>query len=260
MPFSIALGAPARPCAMLLPPLPLRPTRCAWMNRLRCLLAVASATVALAAGRAAAGESWQRTGEEDGVLLETRDVAGAAMPEFRGTTTIPADLYDIAAVLDDLDRYCDWQKRCVKARELARAGELDRHFYTRTGAPWPLHDRDAVLRGRTTGLAEGADVWVRFESVADPRWPPVDGVVRMPLTRGHWRLVRIDGARTRVEFQVQVDPGGIVPAWAARLSARQVPRDTLAGLRRHVPRMIGKYAPFLARWRDKPQPAPDPSL
>lgn len=202
----------------------------------------------------AAAEPWHKTGEEDGVVLETREVPGSPMPEFRGTTVIAAEFYDVAAVLDDLDRYCEWQQRCLKAREVARVSELDRYFYSRTGVPWPLQDRDVVVRGKSVGLAEGQEVWVRFESVTDARWPPIDGVVRIPLAKGSWHVVRIDDGHTMVQYQVQADPGGLVPGWAARLSAKQVPRDTLAGLRRQLPKIKGKYAAFVAKWRDKGQP------
>ncbi len=209
----------------------------------------------VATGATAAAEPWRRGAEEDGVVLETRELAGQPMPEFRGTTIVAAELYDVAAVVDDLNHYCDWNKRCVKAREYQRVSDTERVFYTRSGAPWPLSDRDAVLLGRVTGLAEGNDVMVRFEAMADPRWPAVDGVVRMPVVKGHWRMVRIDAKTTKVEYQVQVDPGGIVPGWAAKLTAKQVPRDTLAGLRRQVAKGPGRYAAFLKRWRDKGEAA-----
>ncbi len=210
----------------------------------------------------AAAQAWHKTGEEEGVVLETRDVPGMAMPEFRGTTVVNAGFYLVAAVLDDLDRYCEWQQRCVKAKEVSRISELERIFYSRTGAPWPLQDRDTVVHGKSVGLAEGQQAWVRFEALTDTRWPPVSGVVRMPYVKGHWHLVRIDDSHTRVAFQVQADPGGLVPAWAAKLSARQVPRDTLAGLRRQVAKSPSRYQAFLARWRDKSEtpPAVTPQL
>lgn len=218
-------------------------------------LGAAAVICSVIASPAAATEPWRRSGEEDGVVLETREVAGQPMPEFRGTTIVSAELYDVAAVVDDLNHYCDWNKRCVKAREYQRISDTERVFYTRSGAPWPLSDRDVVLLGRVTGLAEGTDVMVRFEALTDARWPAVDGVVRMPVVKGHWRMVRIDAKTTKVEYQVQVDPGGIVPGWAAKLTAKQVPRDTLAGLRRQVAKGPARYAAFLKRWRDKGEKA-----
>lgn len=192
---------------------------------------------------------WERHGTEDGVLLESRQVPDSSLPEFRGSTTLAATILEIAAIIDDLGRFCEWQKRCVGARQLQRTSDTERIFYTRTEAPWPLQDRDTVLRGKVAGLGENQDIVVRFEHLHDPRFPPHPGVVRMPTLTGHFRMTRIDGDHTRVEYQVRADPGGMVPAWAARLSARQVPRDTLAGLRRHLPKVRGQYAAFIDKWR-----------
>lgn len=204
-------------------------------------------------------EGWKRTGVEDGVTLETREIPGSPMPEFRGTAVMNADLYEIAAILDDLNRFCEWNARCVKTREYLRTSDTDRVFYTRTGAPWPLSDRDVVLHGTVTGLAEGEEVVVRFAGIEDPRWPAVDGCVRMPLVKGLWRMTRLPDGNTRVEYQVQADPGGIVPGWAARLSAKQVPRDTLTGLRRHLLKVRGRYQTYLDKWRRPPAPAQPPA-
>lgn len=197
---------------------------------------------------------WERHGSEDGVVLESRQVAGSSLPEFRGSAVLAAPILEIAAIIDDLDRFCEWQKRCVGARQLQRTSDTERIFYTRTAAPWPLQDRDTVLRGKVSGLGENQDVVVRFDHLHDPRFPPHAGVVRMPTVSGHFRMTRIDDDHTRVEYQVRADPGGLVPAWAARLSARQVPRDTLAGLRRHLPKMRGHYTAFVERWRVKAAP------
>ena len=203
---------------------------------------------------AAVATEWVAKGEDDGVILHSREVGDSSLPEFRGTTTVAANIYQLAAVIDDLDRHCDWQKRCARAKQLQRISDSERLFYMRSEAPWPLQDRDTVLRGRVAGLIEGTDVWVRFESIRDSRWPALDGVVRMPFVRGHFRMTRIDDGHTRIEYQVHADPGGVVPAWAARLSAKQVPRDTLAGLRRHLPKVHGNYPAFIDKWKPKPSP------
>ncbi len=214
-----------------------------WTTRILGLLCLCLPALALA-------EPWQRVGVEDGVTLEMRDVPGSDLPEFRGTAILPAGLYEVAGVVDDLDHFCDWNARCVKNREYVHISDTERIFYMRTGAPWPLDDRDALLHGSVTGLGT-SEITVRFRAIADARWPPVDGCVRMPMVVGSWKMTRLSDQQTRVEYQVRADPGGHVPAWAARLTAKQVPRDTIAGLRRHLPRVRGRYQSFADKW-DKP--------
>lgn len=210
------------------------------------LLVVSAA--ALVPATAIAGP-WELIGTEQGVRIETREVAGQDLPEFRGTTTINADLYELAAILDDLGKFCDWNKRCIVTKELTRDDEFHRVFYTHTAAPWPVSDRDAVLKGEVTGMDQGKDVMVKFWSIRDARWPPKKAAVRMPKVKGHWRMWRLGPNQTKVEYQVLADPGGLVPGWAAKRTARDVPRDTLSGLRKHVVKVRGKYDAYIQRWR-----------
>lgn len=73
-----------------------------------CPGCVCGCTLASDRDRRAVGIRWYRTS-----ISETREVAGQDLPEFRGTTTINADLYELAAILDDLGKFCDWNKRCI---------------------------------------------------------------------------------------------------------------------------------------------------
>jgi hypothetical protein len=200
----------------------------------------------------AQAEPWHRVGVEDGVTLEMRDVPGSDLPEFRGTAVLPAALYAVAGVVDDLDRFCEWNARCIKNREYVHVSESERIFYMRSGAPWPLDDRDALLHGVVTGLGTN-EITVRFEAIRDARWPPLPDAVRMPAVHGSWKMTRVTDTSTRVEYQVLADPGGHIPAWAARMTAKQVPRDTLARLRRHLPKVQGRYQAYIERWT-KPSP------
>jgi len=201
------------------------------------------------------GQAWERVSNEDGVVVETREVPGQALPTFRGTATVAAPLLEVAAVIDDVDRACQWTKRCVGSRRLQRITDTDLLFYSRTSAPWPVQDRDAVMLGKVTGLAEARDVMIAFHTVRSPLQPEVNGVVRMPRVRGHYRLTRLSDTATRVEFQVQADIGGWVPDSLAAMTSKTIPRDTLKGLRRQVSKMRGHYTDFLKKYQAPGAPA-----
>jgi len=188
---------------------------------------------------------WQRISTDDGVTVDTRDVPGESLPIFRGTSSIAANIFEVAAVINDIDGACLWTKRCVASRELQRVSETERVFYNRTSAPWPVQDRDAVLRGHVSGLDEGKDILIRFANVVSPLQPPAKGAVRMPKVVGFYRLVRAGPRSTRVEFQVEAHLGGWIPDWVARLSSRNIPHDTLVGLARFVPKAKTRYKAFL---------------
>ncbi len=195
--------------------------------------------------QAAQASDWQRISTDDGVIVDTRDVPGESLPIFRGIVTIHASIYEVAAVIQDIDSGCEWTKRCVASREVQRLSESERLFYSRNSAPWPVQDRDVVLHGHVTGLEEGKDILIRFENATSPLQPPAKGAVRMPKVVGFYRLVRTGPRTTRVEFQVEAHLGGWIPDWAARMSSKNIPHDTLVGLAHFVPKAKARYKPFL---------------
>ena len=203
------------------------------------------AAVGLGLSPAAFGGDWQRISNEDGVTVDTRDVPGESLPVFLGITTISANIYEVAAVINDIDGACLWTKRCVASREVQRSSETERIFYNRTSAPWPVQDRDAVLRGHVSGLEEGKTILIRFENTTLASMPAQGGAVRMPRVVGFYRLLRLGPRSTRVEFQVEAHLGGWIPDWVARLSSRNIPHDTLLGLSHFVPKAKARYKPFL---------------
>ncbi len=209
------------------------------------LLACALATLA---GRARAEESWRPLVTQDGVDVEERSGPGRALPELRARTEIDAGIFEVLAVITDVPNQTKWMHDCSEAR-LLHAGPNDVSvIYNRTASPWPVSDRDVVLRTEVTLLEPGHRVVVRFANTTDSAAPPVDGVVRMPRLAGDYDLVAISATRTRVTYQLDIDPGGSLPAWAAGRTARDTPLYTLLGLRARVAATRGQYADFVAAW------------
>src|SRR6185295_665744 len=102
-------------------------------------------------------------------------------------------------------------------------GEFGEIFYSRTGAPWPVADRDVVNVAHTTFDANKHMVHLEFASTTHPAWPPQKGVVRMPSLRGHWNMwPEHGGAWTRIEYQLHADPGGALPVWIVHLVSQQI--------------------------------------
>ena len=154
---------------------------------------------------------------------------------------VEAPLSAVFAVLLDEEHRHEWSAKCIESRLIAQVDERSQLIYDRTGAPWPVADRDTVLLAKTAIDTAAHELRIEFSSVRDPRQPPVRGVVRMPFVHGHWILRPAHGgAWTDTEYQVHADPGGALPDWLSNLVSKQVPRKTLEALRaqtvkRHYP-------------------------
>ena len=81
---------------------------------------------------------------------------------------------------------------------------------------------------------------MEFHQAAKARTPLPSGVVRMPVMRGHYQL-QAAGQGTDVELQIEADPGGWIPDWVLRWTAKNGPFASLSGLRKRAPKVRGRY-------------------
>ena len=127
----------------------------------------------------AAGE-WELLAEEEGIKVERRDRPESPMPVFRGTGYVEVAWHEVLAFLNDVEANDQWMYGCTDSRIL-ESGELGEFvLYHRTGAPWPLWDRDVVIRTQLLRHPSG-DFEVRLQSIEDKRMPALEGVVRLSL-------------------------------------------------------------------------------
>ncbi len=179
---------------------------------------------------------WEKISEKEGIVVDRRHVDGSRLMEFRGRAVIDAPISTLLATFKDVDHATEWMDSCNGSAMIDDVGEWQKVVYNRTHAPWPVSDRDAVLSNQLSFDEKEGVVRLDFSSVDTPKRPPVKGVVRMPFLRGHWYLWPEANGKTRVEYQVHADPGGLLPTWMVNYASKEIPRKTIAGLRAQVKR------------------------
>lgn len=196
---------------------------------------------------------WEQVSNKEGILVERRSVEGSNLKEFLGRGVIEAPIARVLAVIRDANRRAEWMPACADSHlveeDLTSRVQI---AYHRTKAPWPVSDRDSVNRAEMLVEPAKHRVYLPFVAIAHPKVPPQKGAVRMPVLRGHWILVPVDGGRaTEAEYQVFANPGGSLPNWLANLASKTLPRETIAGLRRQVKR--AEYPAFEALIASSPE-------
>lgn len=192
---------------------------------------------------------WTLVVEEHGIVVSSQPSERSALPVFRGVGRVEAPLLEVLAVVTDAARHHEWIFSCSDSALVAQTSEASGIVYNRTDAPWPVPDRDVVLDSRVEVLDGEREVIVRFSATAHPERPPLDGVVRMPYLQGHYHLWAEDDTHTRVEYQVDSDPGGTLPTWLATRGTRDMPVETLRALRTQLARTRGAYDDRIAEIR-----------
>ena len=196
------------------------PTRTGW-------ILILLASLALAASPAVAERSVVLV--EDGITVESDSEEGRALPIMIGTTTMDADAEQVASWVTAVHTYVDWQHNCEEARVLMQP-DGSRLTYNRIASPWPVSDRDVVLRSSREKL-EGGGIRLEFRSTKDADLDTPRGVVRMPRLHGSYVLTPTAEGGTHVIYTVDSDPGGSLPAWLIKQAGKDLPYRTLKNLK-----------------------------
>lgn len=215
---------------------------------MRTLSVLALVAITLSTSAALADARWEVISRDDGVVVSKKDHPDLELPIIRGVATLDEDFYDVLAVLRDTEHYADWMHNCKEARLLEAKGDFDLIVYNRIATPWPLEDRDTVVRTRIEVNQAKKAVVIRFGHTRSKLQGEIDGVTRMPRLEGFYRIEKIAVGKTRVTYQAQADPGGLIPNWLVERDSRDIPRHTIASLRKRVRATRGTYTEFLKLW------------
>jgi hypothetical protein len=187
----------------------------------------------------ARAQSWEEISNDDGITVWQREVPNTSFVEFRAKTTIQASIVALTAVLRDNDRKTEWLQNCSANTVIQWHGSDRAIIYNRTQSPaFFISDRDVVMDIKARLIPEERAMHISAEATKHPKGPEIEGVVRIPRLSGYWHLVYKAPQLTEVTYQMQVDPGGSLPAWLVNWASKSIPGGTLVRLRDQVKKPI----------------------
>ncbi|MCC6645152.1 MAG: hypothetical protein IT374_06225 [Polyangiaceae bacterium] len=198
--------------------------------------AVAAAPAPSAEAPATSEETppWEPVLDEDGVVVQRREVPGSSLIAFRGEGMVEQPLLRVAMVVLDATRSREWAARVVEARELGARSPLEIVHYSRLAGSLVTSDREFVS-AVTLDVVPGRQIRLRLRATDDPRAPKGDAV-RGEVHFGAFTLTADGDARTRVEVELHADPKGSLPRWIVNLVQRRWAYKTIIALRKQAAR------------------------
>ena len=194
------------------------------------LLSVFSHSLALAVV-VERSEDWVLQKDQEGIRIYTRDTEYSDFDAFRGEIEVEASLNQVVAILADVANHREWMKDISESEMVGDFDPAGYHSYGRTDAPWPVSDRDWVVRWEILTGVEQSGVIVTFTK-ADGVRPPTNDAVRTGEFQGFWHLESVGEGRTRVVYEVShANPGGMLPAWLVNAFVVNQPYYTLLAMR-----------------------------
>lgn len=198
-----------------------------------------------------ASDSWERLYEKDGLVISQLEIPGEDLPRYRARGVLPVDMYSMLAVLNDFSRHREWMRFMSESRVISRDNDFRLWMYVRFDAPWPVWDRDAVLKLDIQRDPQTEEVWMTFSETYHPAHPKGEDVIRLPRFDVRMNLRPVDEKNTFIDYLQDIRPGGDLPNWVVRWLSRRVPVETIDRLRLQIEKTKGEYDQFQQKFNPR---------
>jgi hypothetical protein len=197
---------------------------------------------------------WKVVRVDDDITVSERKEADRELPSFKGEGLVKSRPFPILAVLADGTRRREWMHRSGETKVLKQVSDYEAISYQQTLAPWPVSDREVIMRTRVFIIQKENDPYIEiiatFDGEKHDDLKKLDGdkFVWMSYLKGYWHLKQVGPEETMVTYMVNTDPGGSLPNWLINRITRDLPYYTIFYLREQVGKTKGQYESYLKKY------------
>ena len=179
-----------------------------------------------------AQEDWKLVKDSDDIKVYTKSVATSDFKAFKAEMIIDQDIHAFLSVLYDIDDLDVWGYKLKDTELLERKGDSMQIYYAVAKAPFPYKNRDGVYLNCFKWDSKTKTLTVDIKLLED-YLAEKDDLVRISGD-GFWKATVLSSNKLKIDFQMQVDPGGDIAAWLANIFADGSPYYTLLELREAI--------------------------
>jgi hypothetical protein len=169
--------------------------------------------------------TWQLAKEKKGIKVYTGKNDSSAFKSIKVETVLDGSWQKLSDILIDVKRQPEWVYHSRKTEVIKRISAQEVLYYAETALPWPLNNRDAVVR-----IKIFYDPALRIGKVSSTseqnQLPPKNGLVRVAHYKAAWEVRVLDENKLGVTYFLQVDPGGSIPAAVVNMFVSSGPYET----------------------------------
>ena len=176
---------------------------------------------------------WTLKKEKDGMNIYSRHSEFSKFNDIRVDMDLTGTVEQLTAILLDVPKYSNWIYATKSSVIMKKVNETEVIYYSEIGTPWPAANRDfyADLKITLNPVTHSMNV-VSF-GMKDYQ-PEKKDLVRIPMSRSFWTVTTQSDKKLHLQYILQVDPGGSVPAWILNSFATKGPLETFTNLKQKM--------------------------
>ena len=169
--------------------------------------------------------NWKLEKDKDGIKVYTSDVANSSFKVVKVECVFTGTYAKLISILSNVSRFDEWIYKNKTSKVIKQNSPLDFIYYSETHMPFPLSNRDVVIhmKLRTDSLPKFLSI---SGSLVTDMVPEIPTRVRVPRYNASWKVTMPNATTLKINYILEIDPGGALPAWAANIFAEKGPFET----------------------------------
>jgi hypothetical protein len=171
--------------------------------------------------------------DKDNIRVYSCESKSSAYNKIQAEFELDATIEEYLTIVQDVDSYKAWHYHVINARLLEWVSDSEMIYYTQVSAPWPVSNRDVIIHLKLNHNKSTNSLTVNMKSLNN-YMPITKGFVRVAQSNAALTLTPIANSRLKVNYSIQVDPGGKLPPWVVDLVSSQGPYETFKNLKERI--------------------------
>jgi len=171
---------------------------------------------------------WQLRKETDNIRIYTTGQPGSKFEAFKAEAVLDVPIENLMAVMINPDSCTEWVHNCSESYAFGTGNFHDRYAYSVNDMPWPVADRDYVLRIRTRGDRSSGEIIMDLNATPDQR-AESSNRIRVDRSDTLYRFIP-EGDSTRMIWVQHTDPNGALPGWLVNTLLVDIPVRSMQAL------------------------------
>jgi hypothetical protein len=176
---------------------------------------------------------WTLKREKDGINIYSRTSDYSKFNDIRVDMDLTGTVEQLAAILRDVNNYTDWVYATRSSTLVRKVSEDEVIYYAEVGTPWPAANRDYYADMKITFNPSNHSMNVVSVGLKDYQ-PEKKDLVRVPMSRGFWAVTTQSDRKIHLQYILEIDPGGCIPAWILNSFVTKAPVETFSKLKKKM--------------------------
>ena len=174
--------------------------------------------------------NWQLVKNREGIKIYTSKSTNSNFKRVKASSVCQGTIDRAIRVFRNVAGQPNWVYSTKRACIIRQSTENDILYYVESALPWPLSNRYLLARMKIQPDLENKQVLIYTTADTSEQFSSGDGKIRITYFKVTWQIKQIDAKMISIEYFLDIDPGGNLPASVVNLFISQGPYKTLLKL------------------------------